>query len=216
MKKFILPLLLILAVGMLAAVESEPSEVVGYVKYDCVTGLNFIALPMDTGYNMASDLAVTYPGIMDAINYWDPITQSWVAAQYIPDFEIWDGDFSVAPGKALMINALSNFAFYSIGNMPAQNATYNIIVGLNSLMIPLNKSEITMASELGTAISVVDAINDWDEITQSWVAAQYIPDFEIWDGDFALYIGMPLMVNSTGITTWPARFSNTYQIRSSH
>ena len=32
MKKFILPLLLILAVGMLAAVESEPSEVVGYFK----------------------------------------------------------------------------------------------------------------------------------------------------------------------------------------
>ena len=32
MKKFILPLLLILTVGMLAAVESEPSEVVGYFK----------------------------------------------------------------------------------------------------------------------------------------------------------------------------------------
>ena len=32
MKKIILPLLLILTVGMLAAVESEPSEVVGYFK----------------------------------------------------------------------------------------------------------------------------------------------------------------------------------------
>ena len=32
MKKFILPLLLILTVGMLASVESEPSEVVGYFK----------------------------------------------------------------------------------------------------------------------------------------------------------------------------------------
>ncbi len=32
MKKILLPLLLILAVGMLAAVESEPSEVVGYFK----------------------------------------------------------------------------------------------------------------------------------------------------------------------------------------
>ena len=30
MKKIILPLLLILTVGMLAAVESEPSEIVGY------------------------------------------------------------------------------------------------------------------------------------------------------------------------------------------
>jgi len=38
MKKFILPLLLILTVGMLAAVESEPSEVVGYFKKNVVSG----------------------------------------------------------------------------------------------------------------------------------------------------------------------------------
>lgn len=38
MKKFILPLLLLLAIGMLAAVESAPSEVVGYFKVSVPTG----------------------------------------------------------------------------------------------------------------------------------------------------------------------------------
>jgi len=39
MKKILLPLLLILAVGMLAAVESEPSEVVGYFKINIPVGV---------------------------------------------------------------------------------------------------------------------------------------------------------------------------------
>jgi len=39
MKKFILPLLLLLAVGMLAAVESDPSAVVGYFKIAPETGI---------------------------------------------------------------------------------------------------------------------------------------------------------------------------------
>lgn len=46
MKKFILPLLLLLAVGMLAAVESDPSAVVGYFKKTVGDGaVQSIALP---------------------------------------------------------------------------------------------------------------------------------------------------------------------------
>jgi hypothetical protein len=46
MKKFILPLLLLLAIGMLAAVESDPSAVVGYFK---------VSVPQD------SWVSVSYP-----------------------------------------------------------------------------------------------------------------------------------------------------------
>ena len=60
MKKILLPLLLILAVGMLAAVESEPSEVVGYVKYDCLVGLNLVAMPMDDGLTLTSEVGAIY------------------------------------------------------------------------------------------------------------------------------------------------------------
>jgi len=50
MKKFILPLLLILTVGMLAAVETEPSEVVGYFKKTIESnGWDAFALPF--GYS---------------------------------------------------------------------------------------------------------------------------------------------------------------------
>jgi hypothetical protein len=61
MKRFILPLMILLFVGSLLAVESAPSEVVGYVKYDCVAGLNLVALPMSQGYTLSSEVGDTYP-----------------------------------------------------------------------------------------------------------------------------------------------------------
>jgi hypothetical protein len=48
MKKLILPLLLLVAIGMLAAVESDPSAVVGYFKKTIGDGVyQAIALPFD-------------------------------------------------------------------------------------------------------------------------------------------------------------------------
>jgi len=201
MKKFILPLLLLLAVGMLVAVESAPSEVVGYVKYDCLVGLNFVALPMEAGFTMASDFANAYPGMFDALNYWDNVNQQWVGAY---DFGYWDGDFAVTPGAVLMVNALSAGSVFSIGDMPAANASYSLLPGLNSLMIPLNKSSVTLASELADVeigVGSLDAMNYWDNVNQQWVGAY---DFGYWDGDFATTIGMPLLVNSLITGTWPA------------
>lgn len=199
MKKLILPLLLLVAFGMLAAVESAPSEVVGYVKYDCLVGLNFVALPMEAGYTMVSEFADDNLGLFDALNYWDNVNQQWVGAY---DFGYWDGDFAVAPGIPLLVNALSPAPVYSIGDMPATNAQYGLLPGLNSLMIPLNKSTITMASVLADDIGAgsLDAMNYWDNVNQQWVGAY---DFGYWDGDFATAIGMPLLVNSLVTATWP-------------
>lgn len=104
MKKLLLPLLLLVAFGMLAAVESDPSEVVGYVKYDCIAGLNHIALPMDQGYTMAGEFADEYAGNIDAFSYWDAATQSWMTAFYLG---YWEGDFEVNIGSAMQVYALS-------------------------------------------------------------------------------------------------------------
>ncbi len=199
MKKIILPLLLILAIGILAAVESAPSEVVGYVKYDCVAGLNLIALPMDAGYTMASDFAAAYPGAMDAMSYWDNATQSWVTAV---DWGYWEGDFAVTPGSVMMISALAPFGAFSIGDLPAANASYALVAGLNTLMVPLNRSNITMAGDVGTEIGTLDAISGWDNATQSWATAV---DWGYWEGDFPVSIGYPLMASSLSATTWPVR-----------
>jgi len=199
MKKLIIPLLFIFAIGILAAVESEPSAIVGYVKYPCVTGLNHIALPMDQGLTMASDWAAGYPGMLDAMSYWDNTTQSWVAAV---DLGYWYGDFPVNPGCVMMINVLLPFNAYSIGNMPATNATYNLLVGLNDIMIPLNRSDITMASTVGDEIQVLDTMSYWDNATQTWFATINVG---YWDGDFPVSIGSPMQVYALSPVTWPSR-----------
>ncbi|HPP11008.1 MAG TPA: hypothetical protein PLK41_08470 [Defluviitoga tunisiensis] len=199
MKKLIIPLLFIFAIGILAAVESEPSEIVGYVKYPCVTGLNHIALPMDQGLTMASDFAALYPDMIDAMSYWDNINQGWIAAV---NLGYWDGDFPVHPGSVMMIAALTPFNAYSIGNIPATNATYNLLVGLNDIMIPLNRSDITMAGQVGDEIGVLDAMSYWDNINQGWIATI---NLGYWDGDFPVSIGFPMQVAALSSVTWPSR-----------
>jgi hypothetical protein len=207
MKKLILPLLLLVAFGMLAAVESDPSEVVGYVKYPCVTGLNHIALPMDQSLAWASDWAANYPGMMDAMSYWDNASQSWVSAV---DLGYWEGDFAVAPGSIMMISALSAFDGYSIGGLPATNASYTMVAGLNDIMVPLNRSDIAWAGTAGDEIGVLDAMSYWDAATQSWVSAVYLG---YWEGDFAVTIGDPMQVNALSGTTWPVRSASTFGTR---
>ena len=201
MKKLLLPLLFILLVSMLAAVESDPSEVVGYVKYDCVAGLNLVALPMDQGYTWVSELGDAHTGYFDAINYWDATSQSWYGAYDLGGF--WDGDFEVAPGAVLMISALDNVNLYSIGALPQNNAVYTVSTGLNTMMVPLNRADITWASMIGDEMGILDAINYWDATSQSWYGAYDLGGF--WDGDFEVAIGYPVMVSAFDSGTWPAR-----------
>jgi hypothetical protein len=105
-----------------------------------------------------------------------------------------------------MIASLANFTAYSIGNMPATNATYNLLVGLNDIMIPLNRSDITMAGQVGDEIQVVDAMSYWDNTTQSWVSAL---NLGYWEGDFPVHIGFPIQLAALSQTTWPSRASLT-------
>jgi hypothetical protein len=207
MKKFILPLLLILTVGMLAAVESEPSEVVGYVKYDCLVGLNLVAMPMDDGLTLTSEVGAIYNATnenIDAINIWDPASQTWFfSTNYGGGF--WDPDLPVAPGSILYFNTITPLTFYSIGAMPSTNAQYNIIPGLNTIMVPLNMNTLTLTSEVGASIGdgeYLDAINLWDAVSQTWTfSTNYGGGF--WDPDLNVSIGTPLFVNSINSVTWP-------------
>lgn len=207
MKKLILPLLLILGITMLVAVESAPSEIVGYVKYDCVAGLNLVAMPMDQGLTLTSEVGAIYnvgSDYIDTINLWDPATQTWTfATNYGGGF--WDPDLPVAPGSVLFFNTTTPLTFYSIGDMPATNAQYSIVPGLNTIMIPLNKSNLTLASEVGANVGTgedLDTINLWDSATQSWsFATNYGGGF--WDPDLGVAIGTPLYVNSISAATWP-------------
>lgn len=203
MKKLILPLLLLVAIGMLAAVESAPSDVVGYVKYPCVAGLNFLALPMDQDYTLASEFADDYMGSFDTMYWWDQANQVW---QYAADFGYWEGDFPITEGSVMWVNAIAPLNVYSIGNLPAVNASYNFVVGLNTMMVPLNYSSMTMASDVATAVGTFDTMYWWDQTNQGW---QYAADFGYWEGDFPVTIGYPMWVNSLSALTWPVRGAAT-------
>lgn len=199
MKKVILPLLLILAVGILAAVESAPSAVVGYVKYDCLAGNNLIALPMEQGYTTASEIAANFSGTTDAISYFDPTLQDWTTAVDLGGF--WDGDFAIAAGSVVMVYGYSPCSFFSMGSMPAANASYGLLTGLNTIMIPLNRSDLNMAGLVGADVGT-DAVSYFDATLQDWTTAVDLGGF--WDGDFATAIGSPLMVYAYSDATWPS------------
>jgi len=202
MKKFILPLLLILTVGMLAAVESEPSAIVGYVKYDMLVGNNLVAIPMECPWQLASELGNSFGGNVDQISYWDAANQYFVTAANLGDF--WIGDFEIHTGDVLMLYSYTSNVMYSIGNLPATNASYNLVAGNNTVMIPLNCSSFSLASEVGNNMTAggVDQVSYWDNINQYFVTAANLGDF--WIGDFPVSIAMPLMVYSYAPFTWPS------------
>jgi len=201
MKKLILPLLLLVAFSMLAPVESDPSNIVGYVKYPCVAGNNTIALPMQQGYAMASEVGDAIPSTM--VGWWNPATERWVTIDAFP-WGGWDGeDFAVVPGDPLLVTVETATDFYSIGDLPAP-ATYSLVAGNNTIMVPLNKSALNMASLVGDDIPST-MVGNWDPATERWVTIDAFP-WGGWDGvDFATPIGTPLLVTVEAATTWPAR-----------
>ena len=214
MKKLYLSILALVLVGsFLMAIESEPSEIVGYVAYECVEGttgnLNFISLPvMDAGaerayYEWASDLGNAYPGLIDGISKWLPATQSWSTASLVGS--TWFGDFLLDPANAYMISVTGPFTFYSVGALvdPIQ---YHLVEGttgnLNFIMVPLDRSDFDWASELGEDIVYADGVSQWLALTQSWSTASKVGT--TWFGDFGIGISKPLMVSITQETYWPS------------
>jgi len=186
-------------------VESVPSEVVGYVKYPCVVGLNMVALPMNQGYTAASEVGEAYSGYIDEIINWYEDYQVWEGAVYIPDLGMWDPDFAVAPGSVFLIHALLPFDFFSIGTLPPANAQYNIVFGDNSAMIPLNKSNLSTTALAGSSIGngeSVNTINLWNSTAQSWIASVNY-GIGYWDPALSTPIGTPMFLNSGSSFMWP-------------
>jgi len=205
MKKIILPLLLILTVGMLAAVESEPSAIVGYVKYDCVVGDNFVAMPMIQPYTTTGEFGAVFGESINTINIWNSATQTWDASvNYGGGF--WDPEIEIGTGSTLFFNTASALTYYSIGDLPADNAQYNIVQGDNTVMIPLNRSDLINTTLVGGSMGDGETVNSlylWNSFTQTWDASvNYGGGF--WDPEYTVSIGTPLFLNSYSAITWPS------------
>lgn len=200
MKKVIMPLLLILSFSFLMAVESDPSAVVGYVKYDMAAGLNYVALPMDQGFTSAAAFG-EYAGAT-IVQKWDPATELWDPTISEIFTGMWDGDFTVGPGDVLLIGVAEAGALYSIGDLPAP-ATYSLVAGLNSIMIPLNRSDLTLATEAGTEMGAT-IVQKWDPATELWDPTITEIFTGMWDGEIEISIAQPLLVGVGAASTWPA------------
>jgi hypothetical protein len=211
MKKVIIPLILLLAVAFLIAVESDPSETVGYVKYDLVVGRNLIALPMNSGLTMAGNLGGAITGAT-SVSKWNPATQGWVSSNKVG--LMWLNNYAVADGEVYMVNTTSASSYYCAGSMIVQ-PNYSIIAGRNTVMVPLDRSDLTMAGTLGAAITGTTSVSKWNEVTQGWVSSNKVG--LMWLNNFAISIGTPLMINTTAVSTWPtATRANSSVFRSAH
>ncbi len=221
MKKLIIPLLFIFAFSILAAVESEPSEVVGYVKYPCVVGDNFVAMPMNDGHTVVSEVTAYYNATQDiimSVNIYDPIIQGWSACTNYGG-TYFEPDLEVGPGSVLFFYSYQAFDFYSIGSMPTTNAQYTIVIGDNTIMVPLNKSSLTSVSLLAMDMGPNDeigAVNIYDPIIQGWSACtNYGGNY--FEPDPEISIGTPLFLYSYANFVWPSgpRSINSSPVRGS-
>lgn len=193
-------MLLLLAAGFLFAVESDPSAVVGYVKYPCVAGDNMIALPMQTTLTEASAVGEAIGAI--TIGYFDTATQLWIFIDEYP-WGGWSDEFAVSNGQPLWISVENNVDFYSIGDLPSTQPSYDLVVGDNVIMLPLNKSTLDSASSVGENIGAI-TVGYFDSASQLWTFIDELP-WGGWTDEFDTSIGAPLWISSENAGTWPSR-----------
>jgi hypothetical protein len=195
----------------LFALESEPSETVGYVKYECLTtatstNLNVVALPMDTDITNVTDLANEL-GVADQIAVWNQAGQNWNASA--PIGPSWIPNTDLSPGDVVLVSVTSAVDFYCAGALP-DPAQYNLVynsgnTSLNTIMIPLNRSDIIDVTTLAGSIGVADQIAVWNQAGQNWNASA--PIGPSWIPNTGLDIAHPVLISVTGNLTWPVRGS---------
>jgi len=208
MKKLILPLLLLVAFGMLAAVESDPSAVVGYVKYDMVVGNNLVAMPMEQTFTTTTEFGVALGEDLNTVMVFNQTSQSWEAAVNYGE-GYWDPEYPVATNSVLFCNATVATTYFSIGPLPAAPATYTFVVGNNTAMIPLNRSDLTNTTQVGLTMGEdVNTIMVYNQGSQSFEAAVNYGE-GYWDPEYPVAIGTPLFLNATNAITWPARSASS-------
>jgi hypothetical protein len=200
MKRAFLAFLLIFSLVMLSALESDPSETVGFVKYGCVVGLNFTALSLDAGYTTAAGVGGDIASA-DQISEWNSGTQAWSSANKSP-FGTWLNDFDVDNGHPLMIRTTAVEDFYVAGGLITPEPTYGIVVGLAAVSIPLSRTDLTTSALVGADMVDVDQISEWNSATQTWASSNKSP-FGTWLNSFATDIAKPLLVRGTSAFTWP-------------
>ena len=202
MKKLLVLALLIASVTFIFAVESDFSDVVGYVKYEMFANdFNMIALPMgDTGITTTAELASAISPDVTSISVWDNETHNW--NQY--SVSLPATSFVIEAGDAFLIymGGTTNVDFYCAGTLPEQ-ANYDFVANdFHTVMLPLNRSDITSTLELAASIGTgVTSISTWDNETHNW--NQYSVSLPATSFDINIGDGF-LIYSNEAVTGWNA------------
>jgi len=124
----------------------------------------------------------------------------------------WSGEFAVTNGQAIWVSVDTAGQFYSIGELPSSMPSYTLVAGNNTIMVPLNRSDLTSATLVGDDIGA-STIAYFNADTQLWEGIDAFP-WGGWSGEFATAIGAPLWVSTDVAGTWPSRTSQILQSKS--
>lgn len=170
------------------------------IHSDSTTSYNFVGLPLETGWTMASDLDSLGMNI-DTISRLNVEMGKWETAAYHSAFG-WIKDFPVETGGSYLISAKNDFDFIVTGD--SVSVSYDFYNGkFTPITMPLEKEYMTLASNIyadtgGKVPAVYRYLND----QQIWNGALRTA-FGTWSNNFAIEPAMPLSLWSTGDFSWP-------------
>lgn len=200
-----------------AAVGENSTELAALVPeaQAATTSFNFVALPLDASASIdpftAAGLAAYQGDSVQQVLRWNPAQQTFDS--YVPGVSPPFADFSleVAGSYFLEVDATAGDVFTTVGDVPAQGSiSFDLTLGaspndcaFNSISIPLDRSDITVASELAADIGGTEQVLSWNATNQSFDS--YVPGVSPPFADFQVKIGYPyfICVDNGGPVMWP-------------
>jgi hypothetical protein len=179
--------------GNMSGISNRVGEYDVDLKSTPTTDWNLIAGPVGSeDITKASELMAAIPNA-NAVAYWDAALQGYV--QYVPVVR----DFSVTRGYPYYVNVTADAIWTIAGALTTP--TFSLITtestDWNTITVPLDKVDITKASELLADIPSCNAVAYWDAALQGYV--QYVPVVR----DFSVRAGRAYYVNVTADVIWP-------------
>ena len=181
--------------------ESSVSNRVGEFDFSLqstpTTSFNQISLPLIIqDIHDANDLMLAIPGC-NSVARWNAQLQAY--EQYIPG--VPPTNFTVTMGNSYYVNVTSSSIITMVGGITGPN--FNLMTtsntSFNEIMLPLDKTSISNASELMADIPACNSVARWNASLQTY--EQYIPGVP--PTNFVVKVGYSYYVNVTENVSWP-------------
>ncbi|MFC1786717.1 fibronectin type III domain-containing protein [Halobacteriota archaeon] len=172
------------------------------IKESGSTGKNWISIPLTTTITTASELMDAIGSNCDAVNRWNPDTQS--AEGWISLMGGMGTNFAIVPGEGYEVSVTANTTF-SVTGAPATIDPIDLIkesgsTGKNWIGLPYDTTLTTASTVMDSIGSNSDAVNRWNPDTQS--AEGWISLMGGMGTNFNIVTGEGYEISVTGNTTW--------------